>query len=446
MSALLLPPPKRPRLLPALSTAAVLCALLSGEAAALCGDVTGDGHVRVTDALVVLRAAVSGDDYDAAYDLDQGEGSDGQVSVTDALIVLKTAVGIIVPGCANATEARVVVTTASCDFATGGVAEFSLEQTQTTSHAMGAVSADAVVRRRGDRVFVLNRFGADNVQELDPDSGMATLWQCSVGNGNNPHDIIIVSDQLGYVSLYDSKNLAIIDPTPSSDCSGFIKGSIDLSDYADGDGFPEMDQMVLADGTLVVVLQRLDRDSMFAPTANGALVAIDVASSTVTGSLELAISNPYAETKGLVYDETSGLLYVGGPGTFFSDLDDGGIEAVTLEGLVSEGLLIDGTGLGGDLTDLVLVGSSRAYAVVAGANFENSLVEVDLNEGAVVATLASSAYLFSDIEMTESGQLWLADRDCSNPGLRVFSIADNSETTESPLYPGLTPFSLTFLP
>ena len=47
--------------------------------------------------------------------------------------------------------------------------------------------------------------------------------------------------------------------------------------------------------------------------------------------------------------------------------------------------------------------------------------------------------------MTESGRLWLADRDCSDPGLRVFSLADNGETTTAPLYPGLSPFSLTFL-
>ncbi len=423
--------------------------LLCCEAYGLCGDVSGDGHVRVSDALVILKAAVSDQDYELAYDLHDGQGSDGVITVVDALIALKTAVGIIVPGCAAATETRAVATTASCDFATGGVADVALESASTLSHSLGAVSADAVVRTSGGRVFVLNRYGADNVQELDPDSNMATLWQCSVGNGANPHDIAIVSDELGYVSRYDSKDLAIIDPTPSSDCSDFIKGGIDLSGYADGDGFPEMDQMRLVGNTLVVALQRLDRDALFAPAATGILVAIDAGTSTVTGSLELSIANPYAETKGLLYDGTGGLLYVAGPGTFFSDLDDGGIERVSLDGtggLVSEGLVIDGGGLGGDLTDLVLVGSSRAYAIVAGDDFENSLVEVDLGQGTIVDTLARSDYLFSDIELTEDGRLWLADRDCSDPGLRVFSIADNSETTAEPVYPGLSPFSLAFLP
>lgn len=435
----------RPRPALAVPLALVLSFLFCGRATALCGDISGDGYIKVSDALSVLKAAVFKYDYDAAYDLDAGQGSDGKITVTDALLVLKAAVKIADPSCAAATETLTVATTASCDFATGGVGTFALDPPAASSHALGTVSADAVVRTAAGRVFVLNRYGADNVQELDSDAGMATLWQCSVGNGSNPHDIVIVSEDLGYVSLYDSKDLAIIDPSPSSDCSDFVQGTLDLSDYADADGFPEMDQMLLVGDTLLVVLQRLDRGSMFAPASNGALVAIDTATSTVTASLELSITNPYAETKGLVYDEATGLVYLAGPGTFFSDLDDGGIEAVAVDGLVSQGVLMNGTALGGDLTDLVLVGSSRAYAVVAGGDFANSLVEIDLNKGEVSATLATSDYLFSDIEMTESGRLWLADRDCSDPGLRVFSLADNGETTTAPLYPGLSPFSLTFL-
>ena len=34
----------------------------------------------------------------------------------------------------------------------------------------------------------------------------------------------------------------------------------------------------------------------------------------MTGTIPLAFANPFGETKGIPYDEFTGLLYVGGPG------------------------------------------------------------------------------------------------------------------------------------
>jgi hypothetical protein len=59
--------------------------------------------------------------------------------------------------------------------------------------------------------------------------------------------------------------------------------------------------------------------------------------------------------------------------------------------------------------------------------------------------LAANYSQMSDVELTEDGKLWLADRDCFDPGLRVFDITDNRELTAEPLNPGLGPFSLEFL-
>ena len=67
--------------------------------AGLCGDVTGDSSISVTDALMILKTAVG-----ISVDLSCASTSalcgdvndDGSVSVTDALLVLKAAVGISV--------------------------------------------------------------------------------------------------------------------------------------------------------------------------------------------------------------------------------------------------------------------------------------------------------------------------------------------------------------
>jgi DNA-binding beta-propeller fold protein YncE len=438
------PTTSRPRALALWCVPSLWLALQVSRAFALCGDATGDGRIRATDALLTLRAAVAST-YDPELDVFPVDVTDGMLSAPDATLILRAAASATIPMCAAADERVVALTTASCDFATGGVATIDVRSREVLRERPGVTKADAVIRKQGERVFALNRFGGNTVMELDPADDLAPLWTCSVGVGSNPHDIALAAPDKGYVTRYDSTNLAIIDPSAGpSGCDGFLRGTIDLGPWADDDGFPEMDQMALVGDTLFVVLQRLDRDSFFRPRANGAVVAIDTKTNTVTDVIELSIQNPFGETKGLYRDPHNGLLWIAGPGRLFTDLTDGGIERIDPTTRTSLGVLATGAQLGGDLTDLVIVGTSRAYALVAGENFRVSLVEIDLDKGTPVSVLATSDELLSDIEITESGELWLADRNCFRPGVRVFSIADNRETTTEPLGLALAPFTLVF--
>jgi hypothetical protein len=92
----------------------------------------------------------------------------------------------------------------------------------------------------------------------------------------------------------------------------------------------------------------------------------------------------------------------------------------------------------------VIVGTRRAYAIVADQGFVASLVEVDLATRTVVDVLATSPFSLSDIELSEGGLLCLADRDPFEPGVRCWDIADNREVTDQPVYPGLSPFNVAF--
>jgi hypothetical protein len=441
----------------ALRRAGVLLALsllLPAQAAALCGDLTGEGFVRASDALAALQKAVAGD-YDDRGDTTGGQGGpDGRLSAPDALAILRSAVAGRIPTCAAAEERLVVVSTASTRFDVAGVAVVELA-TRAVRFRPGVLHRDSVVRRlEGEPVF-LNRFGANSVQRMDlDDPGLATLQQCSLSDGfnSNPHDIAGWGGK-AYATLYEGSELLVLDAGVlagglENGCRGLVLGRIDLAALADADGLPEMDQMAVVGDRLFVSLQMLEHEEFFSPAANGRIAVIDPGLDTLVGSIELELENPFLETKGLLFDRASGLLYLGGPGRIFVDQEDGGIEVVDPVAGRSLGIVMDGKALGGDLFDLVVAGSSRAYGIVAGADARNRVVEIDLAARTVKEpALLSSSEAISDIELTESGQLWVSFRDSAAPsgsGLRVFDIADNHELTSTPIFPGAPPFTLSF--
>lgn len=424
---------------------------------ALCGDPSGDGFVRASDALGTLRAAVDGG-YDRRADVrpepsdDNPEAGDGKLTASDALAILKVAVSDELLDCAGANQRRTVVSTAAYDYTSAGIAVVDIDSHQAHWRG-GSVGDDSVIRWQSDQAVVINREGSNSLQVIDVDQpGLPTVKECSVWDDfdPNPQDLVLLSPTKGYVTLYGSGKLLVIDPAildPAVDpaCDSLIVKRIDLGAF-DGDGVPEMDQMVVIDGRLFVSLQRLNPyPQVHAP---GKLAVIDTSTDTIIGSVDLTISNPFAATKGLVYDEFEKRIYVAGPGTHATDLSDGGIEVVNPQTLQSEGVLATGADLGGDLFDFVLAGSKRAYGVVAGQS-ANSVVEIDLEAGAVEQVLLSSTELISDIELTERGELWVASREDTdeiNPGLRIFRISDNSELTPAPIPVGSLPFTLTFAP
>ncbi len=425
---------------------------------ALCGDLSSDGFVTSSDALAALQKAVAGN-YDARGDIDSGSGSDSLLLAGDALALLKAAVAGNIPACAAARATHAAVLTASFRFDASGLALIDFDSLEVRFRG-GVFHRDSVLRTQGGRLFGVNRLGANSIQEIDFTSPeLSTLKECSVsgGFGSNTHDLLLLSAQKGYVTAYGGSELLIVDPRsldPEVDpaCAGMVTGSIDLSALADADGIPEMDQMTIAEGQVFVSLQTLVHSDFFPPAGAARVAVIDPQRDSVAGFVQLELENPFAETKGLIYLPDAGLVYLGGPGQTFLDFDDGGIEAVDVATLSSKGLLISGAELGGDLFDFVVVGSRRAYAVVAEPGGANVLLEVDLEAGRVTDELIRSSALvdipIADIELNEDGKLWVAFREDlpgSRPGIRIFSIADNSEITDEPIFPGDLPFNIVFV-
>ncbi len=358
-----------------------------------------------------------------------------------ALTALSLLVGAVSPrGCQ--TTAFVVTT----DFVTGSFATIRLKEPRLVSPATPSrhVHRDAVARTRSGLVYAINRLFGDTIQVLDPNTGYGTRLQCSTGSGTNPHDIAFADNTKAYVTLFEERELLIVNPAAQPDCHDFIRGSIDLGAVADADGIPDMDLMAVVGNRLYVSLERLDiNDVLRRPATNGGIAVIDIPSNTLVGSIELTGENPFAATKGLPV--RSGKLYVAEAGLF--GVIDGGIERVDLASGQAEGFFVTEEELGGDVNDFVIVSDRLAYAIISHADFSTALIAFDPATGTVTNTLLEAdGYTLADIELDDSGELLLADRDPNQSGVRMFRASDGTPLTPQPINVGAPPFEIVFLP
>jgi streptogramin lyase len=357
-----------------------------------------------------------------------------------AIDELVAGVGFALGGCPAQRHAFVATTS----FQEGSYAVVGLDEPRavTPSTPQRRIFRDAAARAFDDLVYIVNRLYADNIQILDPADGLRTRLQCSTGNGTNPHDIAVVSRHKAYVTLFEKRELLIVNPSARRDCADFVLGRIDLSSLADADGVADMDQMALVGDRLYVSLQRLDITSVLRlPARNGALAVIDTATDTLLGGIELTGTNPFGATKGLTVRD--GTLWIAETGEF--NVFDGGIERVDLAAGQASGFAVSEADLGGDVTDFVLVSDRLAYAIVNRPGFTNALVSFDPLTRQLLATHhTGNGFTLFDIELNDRGELWLADRARRAPGLRLFRAADGAPLTSGVLDLGLPPFEIVF--
>ena len=304
------------------------------------------------------------------------------------------------------------------------------------------VSSDPVARWSQGRLYVVNRYGADNIQVLDPAAGFATVLQFSVGNGANPQDIAVVAPDKAYVTLLNAPHLLVVDPR-----SGAPLDSIPLGDFADADGLPEAHRMLARGGRIYVTLQRLTN---FAPSDHSLVAVIDAAADTVLDAdpgtagvqcIRLTGTNPNSD---LVFDALRGVLLVGATGAY--GVADGGVEAIDLATLAALGFETTESQLGGEVGDVAMGPSGAAFAVISGFSFsdEARLVRYDRATGAPADTLCTvSGPNLADIEANERGELWACDRSLFAPGLRVFDAVTGAALA-GPIDVGAPPFDVGF--
>ena len=325
------------------------------------------------------------------------------------------------------------------DFTNGSLSAVDLDS-RAVSRDVATVFSDARARWFGGLLYVVNRFGQDNIQVIDPAGGFHTVRQFSVGNGSNPQDIAFVSATKAYVTRLASPRLLIVNPA-----TGDSLGAISLAAFADADHVPEMDRMIRVGSTLFVELQRL---SNFTPTDSSFVVAIDTGADTVLDAvpgvpgiqpIALPGTNP---TTTFEFDSTGGRLVVGCTGRY--GVNDGGIAWIDPVTLASGGWAIDETALGGDVLDIVWGSATRSFAIVGDAESHTSLVAWNPTTGQPLGTLfATAGFFLADAALDDRGELYVCDNNFSAPGLYVFSAATGA-LLAGPLDTGLPPMEIAF--
>ena len=339
---------------------------------------------------------------------------------------------------ARATRAYVV----ESDFETGSFSSVNAAD-RVPACDVASVHSDARVRWYGGRVYVVNRFGADNIEVLDGTT-YALVRQFSVGNGSNPYDIAFASPTHAYVTRYESADLWVVNPV-----TGAHTGTISLAALADADGVPEMDRMSKVGPLLFVSLQRVDRNAGFQPTDSSlvavvdtrtdALVDCDVTVPGVQGIL-LPRTNPVTT---FALDVPRSRLYLGCVGRY-GELD-GGIVRIDPLTLHADGVAASEDSLGGDVLDIAWKDDARAYAIVSDAAFNTQLVRWSPVSGRREATLYSpGGFSLADAEVTPAGdQVWVCNSSFSSPGIRIFSTA-TGQLVAGPVTCTLPPQGITF--
>ena len=165
----------------------------------------------------------------------------------------------------------------------GTLAKLALPALTVTKDILpGGVSSDPVVRVLGDRVFIVNRYGGDNVVILR----RADLsFVAQFATGSNPQDIA-VKDDTALVPLAGAPTIEIWDLSAAPTKTG----SMDISTY-DTDGNPDASSVIYAAGSFFVTLELLD--ASYQATGPGLILKTDPTTHSVTSTLTLTDPNPY---------------------------------------------------------------------------------------------------------------------------------------------------------
>ncbi len=325
---------------------------------------------------------------------------------------------------------------------TGSTSAMLLDAPWTTTNDLYTIHGDAVARRSGNTIFVINRYLADNVLVLDAGAGYAVIDQYSTGLNSNPYDLEVVRPGRAYLTRFEETQLWVVEPL-----HGTLLATVDLSSFADADGIPEMSQVAAVGDFAFVSLQRLDRFQSSLPPAGGScLVVIDTRTDEVvdanpsTGGIDSILLPAENPTGDLWYERKLNRLLVVESGEFL--VQDGGLAAVNPFTRQSEGFITTEAQLGGDLQAARLASSAVGWAIVSDASFRTLLVRFDVSSGAPIDTvLTSSGFDLSDLEISQQGRVYVADRNSQNPGIRVYD-ANTTALVAGPIGTGLPPFDL----
>jgi len=312
------------------------------------------------------------------------------------------------------TNLSVIVSTIAADYSAGSMGVYAIDEDTSFGNLL-TIHSDNDIRTYNGSIYIIERGKISNIIKITGStiSKSTVDKQTHFGDTANIYDIAFISDTKAYVTQYDAADIALYNPS-----TGTIipEKTIDLSAYNPaGAKTPNMDGALYHNGNVYVGLQKLNDD--FSLSDNSSIVVIDASTDEVVKEIILTNKNPQGM---VIYGD---ILYVSCTGAY--GVKDGGIEAIDLVSGTSIGLVVEESALNGDVSDVIVIGATKGYAIVAGADYNNSLIEFnpsDKTVGSKVDAVVNASGLAYD-----GTNVYVGDRDVSNPGLVVINPEDNTQ-------------------
>ncbi|MGM0596830.1 MAG: YncE family protein [Myxococcota bacterium] len=251
------------------------------------------------------------------------------------------------------------------DYTNGAVSEIDLTaEPYTISNDVVLIHSDAVPRYFGDKFYALNRYLGDSLTLID-DETWEVLDEILFVSGSNPQDIHMVDTCKGYVSLYAENYLQIIDVQGATSI-----GTVDLSAWGDEDGSCEPAYLTSDASYLYVAIQNLVD---FAPTRNGRILKVDLATDEVAGEIVLNTGNPFYP---LIKVPQTDMFVVLTAADFSTQ--GAAIETFQADDATAT-LVISSEELGGIPKQIVFTESECGYVLLSTASYETGIREFCLD-------------------------------------------------------------------
>ncbi len=294
----------------------------------------------------------------------------------------------------------------------------------------GGISSDPFLRRFGDKVYVVNRYSANNISVYDA-ATLLFLEQYGTGAGSNPQDVAVVGGTMYVVGGPGVVKVKL--------GSGQLLGSIDLAtEVGDPDGNPDCVTIERVGTKLYVACGLFDFDVTFAPRGNGKVAIIDTANGDALSSVTLPGKNP----QNYFVQTAASSVFAGdlliGLSPDYVDYSTGCIARVstgsTPTSTCAAGLA--NSQIGGVLTHMEVSADQTLLWMAVNTNNADfsvttgTLKGFDLTEGTLWETPISPAtQLITDLATCPDGSLIAIDRTMNASGFRVYDKAHMERTT-----------------
>ena len=337
------------------------------------------------------------------------------------------------------------------------ISDHKVRKEWTQIKTAGDIGSDTQIRLWKDKFVILNRFNnakkKDSIFIFDLSKSLNTIYTIELEPKANPQDIAIVKDKL-YVTLYDKNYMMVFEENKApvkidlsssaekskkvcakdSDCLQYGQGSGKCNmtnKICDSDGLPEASRMFTHGSKVYVLIQGLDRADGYKALAS-VLAEIDTTTEKIKKTYALKGGNPINVTK-----EPSGTFLITEVGSAFSKVD-GGLERFDpTTGKLSGSFIFTEKEANGtfDFSDMVIVSSTIAYALINDASYKQSLIQFNPTTGKKIKELITSKSL-AGLALNSLGEIYVGDKGNKatgkTAGIRIFNAQTGAEKTHTP--------------